>query len=467
MSKNNMAAYNIGDEVIILRRKPGNTTGIMNYYKPNGDAGKKGYIKAVWTPLKYEVWEDAFTYLGAFDEDEIALTIAMPSPQLQRAQTLTTNFIQAQAIGQLLTTQLTGSNHMKGYKFKVGDRVVQKKDSPYYAQSGEVPGTIQQVTHLGMDYRVRWDNGNDNDYDEVQLKAYRKKVEIVSLNLDALNALILEDTVKKEILSVLKQSQNSHKLFEEWGLGETIEYGRGMTMMFWGGPGTGKTFGAHCIAKALGTTLLVVSAAEIQSSEPGAANRNIQKAFKSAKEDGKVLFLDECDSLITTRADLGMVLASEVNTLLTEIEKFEGVCILATNRIETMDEALERRLALIVEFPFPKYAQRIEIWKTLLPSKMPLEFGTKAETLAQDKLTGGQIKNVILQAARMAVADEALEVTPAHFATALTRLKKSKGLMGRLARSRTGRPMQDVQIGTDVGMDANLDSFLSTDEDND
>lgn len=287
----------------------------------------------------------------------------------------------------------------------------------------------------------------------------------------ALEALVLEASVKKEIMAVLKQHENSDKLFNEWGLGETIEYGRGMSLMFWGGPGTGKTWGAHCIAKALGTTLLQISAAEIQSSEPGASERNLQEAFKTAKEEGKVLFLDECDSLITTRADLGMVLAAQVNCLLTEIEKFEGVVILATNRIETMDEALERRLALIVEFPFPKYAQRVDIWKKLLPTKLPLAEGLTAEVLAQPKFSGGQIKNIILQAARLAISEGQENVTKENFDAAVTRLNKSKGIMGQLARTRTGRPFQDMEVGvsSNVQIDrkVDLDTFLEEDKEDD
>lgn len=202
---------------------------------------------------------------------------------------------------------------------------------------------------------------------------------------------------------------------------------------------TGKTWGANCIAKSLGKKLSVISAAEIQSSEPGGANRAIQAAFRDAKK--KVLLLDECDSLITSRSQVGMIIGSEINTLLTEIEKFEGVCILTTNRIETLDEALERRIALIVEFPNPNFEARVGIWKRLLPAKMPLGKDVKVNVLAEFSLTGGQIKNVILQAARMAVANNQSKVGLEHFDAAISRVSKSKGLLGK-----TGRY---IQIGSD------------------
>ncbi len=163
----------------------------------------------------------------------------------------------------------------------------------------------------------------------------------------ALDALILNQPSKDSIRAVLKQQKHAGKIFDEWGLGEVLEYGKGMTFLFYGSPGTGKTHAANCIAKAMGSKLLTIGAAEIQTSEPGGANRNIQNAYKSAKQNKQVLFLDECDSLITNRGEVGMILGGEINTLLTEIEKFEGVCILATNRIQHLDEALERRISLI------------------------------------------------------------------------------------------------------------------------
>ncbi len=249
-------------------------------------------------------------------------------------------------------------------------------------------------------------------------------------DLKELDPLVVAPEVLDEIKAVLRQQQNAKKMFEDWGLGEVIEYGRGMTFLFHGPPGTGKTWAATCIAKVFGREILSIGAAEIQTSEPGGANRNIQDAFKTAKQQNKILLLDECDSLITSRANLGMILAGEINTLLTEIEKYEGVVILATNRIEHLDEALERRISLIIEFPEPDFAQRQAIWERLLPKKMPLEKIVTAAKLAEYKLTGGQIKNVVIQAARLALSEDSKVVKASHFEAAIERVHKSKSLLG-------------------------------------
>ena len=250
-------------------------------------------------------------------------------------------------------------------------------------------------------------------------------------DMKELDRLVIDDESRAEIEAVLKQHKFGNKIFEEWGLGDVIEYGKGMNMLFWGPPGTGKTWGAHCIAKALGKELLIVTPSQIQTSEPGGANRAIEAAFAEAKSNDKVLFFDECDGLICNRENVGMILGSEINTLLTEIEKSEGVCILCTNLIGNLDKALERRISLIQEFPEPDKATRELIWKKMLPPKMPIGEGVTAEALSKKKLTGGQIKNVLLAAARRAVSDNSDCVTLDHFETAIDKIKLSTGMMGK------------------------------------
>ena len=276
-------------------------------------------------------------------------------------------------------------------------------------------------------------------------------------DLKQLEALVVTEEVAEEIKAVLKQQENAKKMFEDWGLGKVIEYGKGMTFLFYGPPGTGKTWAANCIAKVFGTELLTIGAAEIQTSEPGGANRNIQNAFKEAKKSKKILFLDECDSLITSRSDVGMILGGEINTLLTEIEKAEDVVILATNRIEHLDEALERRISLIVEFPEPDFEQREAIWERMLPKKMPLAKVITPKKLAEYKLTGGQIKNVLLAAARLALSSESDKVEVEHIEAAVDRIIKSKSLMGSASR------YHQIVVRDDLSRKSSLDKVQSDD----
>jgi SpoVK/Ycf46/Vps4 family AAA+-type ATPase len=331
-------------------------------------------------------------------------------------------------------------------KFRIGDRVHFD-----WNEDGDDLGTIRGSRNGHIEWSVAWDDEPREidwvDADDLVKDRTASNVDVASkpegavknttkvsddeLNKKELDRLIIEDEKREEIEAVLKQHKFADKIFEEWGLGETIEYGKGMTMLFWGPPGTGKTWGATCISKALGKELQVVNPSMIQSSEPGGANRAIEAAFAEAKESDKVLFFDECDGLICNRENVGMIIGSEINTLLTCIEQFEGVCILCTNMIGSLDKALERRISLIIEFAEPNEEARTLIWGKMLPSKMPLEKGVTPKSLAKTELTGGQIKNVILGAARKAVATNSAKVMKEHFASAITNTTKNSGLMGK------------------------------------
>lgn len=263
-----------------------------------------------------------------------------------------------------------------------------------------------------------------------------------------MDKVVLGDDVRAEIVAVLEQHNHSKTIFDEWGLGNAIEYGRGMTFLFYGPPGTGKTWAAHCIGRSIGKELHTIGPSDIQSSEPGGANRAIEQAFAVAQAEGKILFIDECDSLITDRTYVGMILGGEINTLLTQIEKFDGVCILATNRIDTLDAALERRIALIVEFPRPDFEQRKTIWGLMLPKQMPLEKDVSAEKLAKFELTGGQIKNAVLQAARLALSlsgGKNTKVAFDHFELAIERILSTRDLLGS-AFGRNPKPHSDYKV---------------------
>jgi ATP-dependent 26S proteasome regulatory subunit len=151
---------------------------------------------------------------------------------------------------------------------------------------------------------------------------------------------------------------------------------------------------------------------------------------------------------------MGMIIAGEINTLLTEIEKFDGIIILSTNRIDTLDEALERRISLIIEFPEPNFDKRVELWKVLVPSKMPLSKDVVFDKLAEYKMTGGQIKNAILNAARFAAAKEQEKVTLENFTVAIDRINKSKSLMGK--KSRFNQVDHSKGRGRDVKRDISI-----------
>lgn len=220
-----------------------------------------------------------------------------------------------------------------------------------------------------------------------------------------LDSVILPQEQKDLILSTISQIKEDIQslIFSTWGFGDVLSYGKGVGILLCGPPGTGKTQTALAIAGELGKDYLFLSNAQLQSPIPGQMERNIEKAFEEAGMKGLVVILDECDSILVSRNSVGHIMAGEINFFLSALEKFEGICILTTNRAPTLDEALERRLALKMEIAKPTREARAKIWRSLIPSKCPL-IQVSLETLAEYELTGGQIKNAILTGARIAAA---------------------------------------------------------------
>lgn len=220
------------------------------------------------------------------------------------------------------------------------------------------------------------------------------------------DSVVMPDSHRQQIREVLEQYNQRDLIFKDWGFASTVEKGRGISILFYGPPGTGKTLAAQAIADKLNRQLKVIANADIASSEPGAAERTIRDTFKFAKPDKTILLFDECDSLIYDRTAVGAILGAQVNELLSSLEKFDGITIFTTNRIETLDEAVNRRLALKLEFAMPDHGARVEIWKRMIPDKCPVEDDINFEQLATVEIAGGFIKNAVLRAARIAAAED-------------------------------------------------------------
>lgn len=222
-----------------------------------------------------------------------------------------------------------------------------------------------------------------------------------------LEDLVLPESVLQPLRLAQAQVEHGARLFEEWGLGRILPYGRGVTLLFHGPPGTGKTATAEGLAHALGRPILAVQADQVLSCWVGETEKRLARAFDEAARSNAVLLFDEADSFFYDRADAQRTWeVSQANLLLTRLELYEGVCILATNRADVLDPALARRISLKVEFPRPDRAARAEIWRRLLRPPLPLAEDVDPEALAELDLTGAEIKLAVLNAARLAVSNQ-------------------------------------------------------------
>lgn len=236
-----------------------------------------------------------------------------------------------------------------------------------------------------------------------------------------LDDLVLPGRTRESVCLALDHVRNSGRLLDAWGLRDTFSYGTGVTMLFYGPPGTGKTATAEAIARELDKPLLVADYSKIQNCFVGQTEKNIVSTFRKARQHDAVLFWDEADAMFFDRDTASRAWeVRDINVLLQEIERFEGVCILATNRNTILDKALERRISAKVEFPRPNRELREAIWRKLIPERLPLADDVDIARLSQADLAGGEIKNVILNASRFACGRSAdATVTAGDFDRAL------------------------------------------------
>jgi SpoVK/Ycf46/Vps4 family AAA+-type ATPase len=213
-----------------------------------------------------------------------------------------------------------------------------------------------------------------------------------------LSQVVLNPDDKRRILSVVENHPTYLRYRKEWGFDEAVRYGRGLMMLFHGPPGTGKTLAAHAVAHHLGKRILNVDVpAFIDAYE---ADRFLPRLIREARLQDAVLFFDECEALLASRRTGNRLL----NVLLTEMERFEGIAIMATNAPGVIDEAVVRRVMVRVAFREPDREARAEIWQRHLPSQAPLAADVDLQRLAEKfELPGGYIKNAVLVALADAV----------------------------------------------------------------
>jgi SpoVK/Ycf46/Vps4 family AAA+-type ATPase len=241
------------------------------------------------------------------------------------------------------------------------------------------------------------------------------------------NEFIASDKIKEGIRSAIAREEKKDQIFKEWGLGKVITYGKGTTLNFRGPPGTGKTLAANWMSKILNKQLMVVRYDQIQSMWIGGTEKHIQRVFKIASIKKAVLFFDEADAIALSRENLGRSWEmSTVNTLLKELERYEGVCIFATNFHEKYDKAFERRLTMHIDFELPTQKQRIQILDKHLPKKAR-DKNLNLDSLDLSLMSGGDIKNLVLNSAGVAARDDSDKIKRKHIIEALAIFRNSKG----------------------------------------
>lgn len=222
------------------------------------------------------------------------------------------------------------------------------------------------------------------------------------------NDLIIPREQKTILESACGHIKYKHIVYEKWGFNKKLSYGRGLSMLFAGPPGTGKTMAAQVIANELSLELYKIDLSQIVSKYIGETEKNLAIIFDEAKESNSILFFDETDALLGKRSEVkdahDKYANLETSFLLQKMEEYEGITIMTTNYLENIDEAFIRRITYITHFPFPDKYLREKIWKNIFPEDTPLDNNMDYEYLAHKfELSGGSIKNIAVTSAFEAV----------------------------------------------------------------
>lgn len=201
-----------------------------------------------------------------------------------------------------------------------------------------------------------------------------------------------------------------HVVYDQWGFESRLAYGKGVSMLFAGPPGTGKTMAAQVVANDLGIEMYKVDLSQVVSKYIGETEKNLNQVFNEAKKSNVILFFDETDAILGKRTEVKDAHDKNANLetayLLQKMEEYDGITVMTTNYKENIDSAFFRRISYVIHFAFPDATARKSIWQGIFPHETPLDDDLDFDYLArQFEIAGGSIKNIAVAAAFMAARD--------------------------------------------------------------
>ncbi len=222
--------------------------------------------------------------------------------------------------------------------------------------------------------------------------------------------VVLPEPVLAVVREMIAFAKHGELVLQQWGFAALYHYGLGLTSLFSGPPGTGKTMLAGIIAKELGLDLYRIDLSRVLSKYIGETEQRLGRLFEEGRRGGVALLFDEADSLFARRTEVKSSVDRyanlEVNFLLQKMEEYSGVVILTTNFADSIDEAFKRRIRFHAQFPLPNQQERERLWQAMIPPRLPIEAGLPFELLAKAyEFSGGEIKNAVLRAAFYAAVD--------------------------------------------------------------
>jgi hypothetical protein len=250
-------------------------------------------------------------------------------------------------------------------------------------------------------------------------RATRPQLDSLAQRIDAKatwDDLVLPEEPLSQLREIASQVRRRSVVYDDWGFRERCNRGLGISVLFAGESGTGKTMAAEVIANDLRLDLYRIDLSAVVNKYIGETEKNLRKLFDAADDGGAILLFDEADALFGKRTEVkdshDRYANLEVNYLLQRMEAYRGLAILATNLKGSLDRAFLRRLRFVVDFPLPDAAHRSALWRLAYPADVPLGDMENGQ-LASWRITGASIRSIALDSAFVAARDERAVEMPA------------------------------------------------------
>lgn len=293
--------------------------------------------------------------------------------------------------------------------------------------NGRLEGMIAQFgfDHAALETAAATADGEDDIdataerlWDACRVQA-RGRLDGLAQRVDAVanwDDLVLPEQQRDLLREIAIHVRRAVTVYETWGFAAKGTRGLGISALFAGASGTGKTMAAEVIANDLNLDLYRIDLSQVVSKYIGETEKNLGRIFDTAEQSASVLLFDEADALFGKRSEVkdshDRYANIEVSYLLQRMEDYRGLAILTTNMKSALDQAFLRRIRFVIQFPFPDFAQRAEIWRRVFPPATPTQ-EVEPALLARLNIAGGNIRNIALGAAFLA-AEEGTPVRMCH-----------------------------------------------------
>ncbi|NEO82942.1 MAG: ATP-binding protein [Spirulina sp. SIO3F2] len=347
--------------------------------------------------------------------EQTVLTLDLPSLPHQEQQQLWTQYLGARA------AELNGHLAPIVTQFNLGSHTIQAACASVQATPiEELPNQLWQYCRMQA----------------------RPAIEHLAQRIDCTATwedLILPPREKEILGAIADQVKQRSEVYQTWGFAGKSSRGLGVSALFAGPSGTGKTMAAEVLAREFQLDLYRIDLSAVSSKYIGETEKNLRQIFDAAESGGAVLLFDEADALFGKRTQVkdshDRHANLEVSYLLQRMEAYQGLAILTTNLKDSLDQAFVRRLRFIVNFPYPNAEIRSQIWSRVFPAQAPIN-GLDFELLGQLDVAGGNIRAIALNAAFFAAsAGESIQMK--HL------LKATQTEYAKIGRVLTSREIQD------------------------